>query len=88
MTEFSFRANPIGSNQVEIRTQRYRILCSFGIPVAYEDMENRKYFRTEKEFPKPTEKHIIQFLEGVKDWSTKTQDELEELLKEGNIQSV
>lgn len=81
-----FRAIVTGSNQVEIRTQRYRILCSFGIPVAYEDLEDRTYFRSSNEFSKSSERHIAAFLENAQ-FNHKPQEYLDSLLEEAEKES-
>jgi len=57
--------NPIGSNQTEIETIKYRILFSYKTPVALFDKVQRAYYKTDTFYSVTTSKHINRWLAGA-----------------------
>ena len=59
------RLEPIGSNQTQIRTDKWVVLFSYKTPVAAQNLENGQTLVTSKKWSRTTSKHINKWLDGM-----------------------
>jgi hypothetical protein len=55
----------LGNNKTEIETERFIVFFSYNTPVACNDKQERKFFRTLKKWSVTTSKHVNQWLNGA-----------------------